>query len=238
MKFSKSHIDYIKKAAKVAKLVGIEALAIEKTVVRGMDESKSVVICTTENIPDIEFDGIGIGRLDVILSRLALIEERTTFSSEADTNIRNNETQVSQLTFKAKNIKVDYRCADTRVIKAPKAIKDPMTFTFRLNQDIVDTLIKAQSAMGVDDVTLISNEEGMSIELIDATNNDVFSYNFGVQALMIDNQQEIKEFVFRYPVKILTGLFKQDALQTIEIGEKGTMKCVVLGISVYVLRVV
>lgn len=234
MKISKEITDYIRNAAKVAKLVGIESVAIETNLVRAMDDNKTVVICHTDGVPDLPFDGIGIGRLDVFVSRFSLADGREQFTTEAEVDTRSGQKQVSQLTFKAKNIKVDYRCANSATIKAPKVIKDPMKYEFALTADAVDTLVKAQGAMGVEYVTIVSDEKkGMCFELVD-TNNDVFAFEFSDQAVSIDERED-SSFVHRYPIKTLISLFKQDSTQTVEVSEKGIMKVTISGLNVFVL---
>jgi hypothetical protein len=234
MKLSKELIDYIRTVVKVAKLVGIESVAIEKDLVRAMDENRTVVICHSDDVPDLPFDGIGIGRLDVFSSRFALIDGRDGFVTEAEISNKDKTDQVSQLTFKAKNIKVDYRCANSTTIKAPKVIKDPMKYEFALSSDAVDTLVKAQGAMGVEYITIISSaDKGMCFELVDV-NNDVFSHEFSDQAVSIDDRSD-SEFVHRYPVKTLISLIKQDPTQRVQVSEKGILRVIVNSINVYVL---
>lgn len=232
MKISKNLVDYIRNAAKVAKLVGIESVAIEKNLVRAMDENKTVVICQMDNVPDLPFEGMGIGRLDVFSSRYNLIDGREQVSTEVE--IDSKTSQVSQIIFKAKSIKVEYRCANTLTIKAPKQIKDPMKYEFLLSADAVETLVKAQVAMGVEYVTIISDKnKGMCFELIDA-NSDTFSFEFADQAVSIVERKN-SEFVHRYPIKTLISLFKQDSSQIVNVSEKGIVKTTVLGLNVYVL---
>lgn len=234
MKLSKDIIDYIRNVVKIAKTVGIESVAFEKDMVRAMDENKTVVICHTDGVPDLPFDGIGIGRLDVFSSRFALVDGREGFATDAEISTKDNSQQVSQLIFKAKNIKVDYRCANTQTIKAPKAIKDPMTYEFTISADTVDILSKAQTAMSVDYVTIISNrEKGMSFELVD-TNNDVFSYEFSDQAVTITDRTD-SEFVHRYPVKTVIALLKQGFNTPIQVGQRGFLRVIVNGINVTIL---
>lgn len=233
MKLSKDLVSYIRNAVKVAKIVGIESIAIEKDLIRAMDENKTVVICHTTDVPDLPFDGIGIGRLDLFSSRFALVDGRDGFSTEAEINNKDNLDQVSQLIFKATGIKIEYRCAESSKIKAPKVIKDPMKYEFKLTADGVDTLVKAQNAMGVDFVTVISNKKGVTFELVD-TNNDVFSHEFADQAVDLEERTEV-EFVHRYPVKTLIALFKQNSSQPVEVSGKGILKSVINGLDVFVL---
>ena len=233
MKLSKDLVNYIRNIVKVAKLIGIESAAVEKDLVRAMDENKTVVICHTDDVPDIPFDGIGIGRLDVFSSRFALIDGREGFSTDAEINVKDGTNQVAQLIFKATNIKVEYRCANSTTIKAPKAIKDTMISEFKLNADGVETFVKAHSAMSVDYVTVISNSKGTTFELID-TNSDVFSHAFTDQAVSLSDRSNV-EFVHRYPAKTLVSIFKQDPNQTVEISTKGILKTRISGLDVFVL---
>jgi hypothetical protein len=247
MKFSKDLVDYIRNVIKVARLAGIESVAIERidpprgetknVIVRAIDENKTVVICHTDTISEcLPVHGIGIGRLDLFSSRLALVMDRPGFVTEAEVISKDGQDQVSRITFKAQGIKVDYRCANTVTIRAPKAINDPIKYEFTLDTDSIDTLIKAQNAMGVDFVTVISNEsKGMCFELMDA-NKDIFSHEFSAQAVSIVDRDDV-EFVHRYPIKSLIPLIKQNSPHTIQVSERGIMKIDVSGINVFVLPV-
>lgn len=231
MKLSKNITDFIRNAAKVAKIAGIESLAIEQNIVRGMDENKTVVICDN-NVPELPFNGIGIGRIDTFVTRYSLIENRDDITTEAA--IDSNNQQVIQLTFNTKNIKVEYRCADTTKIKAPKQIKDIMTSIFLLPEDTIETLVKAQTAMGDEKITIVSDKRGTCFELVDRTSNDVFSFVFAEQAKSL-NEDDVEEFVHRYPAKTLIQLLKQNSNQTIEVSSKGILKLTINNLNIYVI---
>jgi hypothetical protein len=232
MKINKSIIDYIRNVIKVAKIAGIDSAVFEKDLVRGLDENKTVFILHKDDVPEFPFDGMGLGRLDLFSSRYALVDGRPDVSIEGEISTKDGTNQVTQLTFKAKNLKVDYRCANATIFKSPKNVKNPMIYQFSINQDAVETLVKAQSAMGVEHLTLISNADGMRFELVD-TNNDVFSHDFSAQAISIEEREDAM-FVHRYPVKTLIALFKQDPEQTVELNLSGIMKVRILGVDVYV----
>lgn len=224
-------VDFIKNATKTARTIGIESIAIEKNIIRAMDENKTVVICDN-NVPDLPFAGIGIGRVGIFDSRISLIENQQNVIVE--TIIDPDTKQVIQIIFNTKNIKIEYRCADVSKIKAPKQIKDTMDSVFMIPKNIVEILVKAQAAMGDDKVTFISNEKGMSFEIVDCSSNDVFSYIFAEQARSL-HEDKSNEFVFRYPIKTLIQLLKQEFDQTVEVSVKGILKFNVNNLNTYVI---
>lgn len=231
MKLEPSLINYIKTVVKTASSIGIDGIIIEQTVVRAMDEDKTVVMCQTDNIPKLPFDSLGINRINVFTDRLALVENQDNF--EVVPVKSNKDDQVISLNMKALGIKVDYRCANIATISAPKQVNDTIKFRIPLNNEAVTLLARGQTAMGADIVTILSNTDGVAFELVD-TNGDVFSNVFTKAAESVGPATST-DFVGRYPVKTLLSLFKQNPNGCFYIGQKGTLKITVNDLDIYVL---
>jgi hypothetical protein len=231
MKLEASLISYIKNIVKTASSIGIDGIIIEQTVVRAMDEEKTVVMCQTANIPQLPFESLGINRINVFTDRLSLVENREGF--EVTPIKSDRDDQIIALNMKATGIKVDYRCANIATISAPKQINDTIKYRVPLNAEAVALLARGQTAMGADTVTVISNDNGVAFELAD-TNNDVFSNIFTTNAEPVGDTVGV-DFVNRYPVKTLLALFKQNPDGCFYIGQKGTLKINVNDIDIYVL---
>jgi len=236
MQLDTKTINYIKNVVKTAQLVGIENIIIERGKVRAIDEHKTVVMFHDTDVPNFDFESIGLTRISIFLSRLSLVDGGDNFKVEVVTKEGTN--QVISLAMKANGIKVDYRCANTATIIAPKGKNDVLKYRIMLNPESVLLLQKAQAAMpqasSHEVVTISSNVQGVFFELSDVT-NDVFSLKVGstVQCLVDDNSSLI--FTHRYPIKTLLALFKQNPEGFFDIGQKGMLNMVVNDLNVYVI---
>lgn len=235
MKITSEVLTFLKKVVRTAELVDIDNIIIETGQVRAIDDKKSVLIFQEDNVPILPFDSIGLNRTSVFTSRLQLAETRDNFSVEAILN--DDKDQVVSLIMKGKGVKIDYRCANPVTIKAPKKMLDTIKYRVPLNSEAVMLLQRANIAMpqlaGLDVVTILSDNNGVSFELAD-NNNDVFSHVFAVRAEnFIDGDPA--QFANRYPVKTLLSLFKQNPEGVFDIGEKGILNIVINDLNVFVL---
>lgn len=223
-------IQYIENVVTTAQKVGIEDLIIEEDLIRGIDESRTVVMNHTTNIPDLPFTGIGLSRINVFLSRLQIIKGQEKFAVTATTD--DSEGFVKTLLMSGGGVKIDFRCANPKTIQAPKAISDTLKCMVPLDAEAVVLLSKAQSAMSADNVTIISNDDGVSFELYDV-NSDKFTHNIDVKVEELNGGDTT--FVHTYPLKIVLPLFKENVESNFAIGEKGIMNIQMNGINLFVL---
>ena len=216
---------------KTAKLVDIESVIIETDLVRAINDDNTVVLFQDENVISLPFGSIGMTRLDSFTSRYDIASSHDNFTVEA--TIRDKENFVSSIMMKSKGIKVDYRCGDPSKMRAPRQINDEMLFEVQLNSDAVTLLQKGFASMKSEEVTIISNDDGVSFEMADI-NNDVLKHTFATSATPLTNESNTK-FAHRYPTKILIALFKQNTDGTFCIGKKGMLSYTINGLTLYVL---
>lgn len=231
MNLNPNSLKYIQEIVRVCRLVGVNNVALEPGMIRGMDDDQKVVIHSTDDVPDFEFGSIGMSRLDVFTNRLEVAKSQDKFNVEV--TVKPDTTYVLSLVMKAQGTKIDFRCTDPSKIRAPKKLNDVMRYEVKINAGAVTMLQKAVSAMGADTVTIISNSEGVSFELMDE-NKDVFKHIFADDAVALDDGTATS-FAHRYPVKTLLSLFKEDPTGTFQVGGKGLLLFPVAGINVYVL---
>lgn len=201
-----------------AKLVGIDNVIIEPNLVRGMDEQQTAVIYQNRNIPKLSFDSIGLNRIDALMARFDIIHSQPKFSIEGTIDTANNFTR--SLTLKTDTTEIEYRCANPTTIKAPKQINDTMAYRFVIDTEAINVLSKGQGAMRADNVSLLGNK-GVSFELADS-NGEVFKHKFA-SSFDITKKGVSPTFVYKYPVKTLLAILRNNGEQTIEIGEKGLL---------------
>lgn len=229
MKLDNDVITLIKSAVKTAHLVGIEQMIIEQGRIRAVDINKTVLLCHTENIPELPFETLGLSRLNIFSSRLSILETRDKMSIDA--RLRDGTNVVHSLQITGEGTKVDFACANPEKIEAPKGIGEEYLYRIALTPEAVMMMSKAQSAMDTDLVTIISNENGVSFEMVDST-NDIFSFKFTDDVTVL--QGDLDTFVYRYPIKTLLSLFKQDTEASFDIGQHGVLRYNVNGLNVMV----
>ena len=225
-------LKYLQEVVRVCRLVGVDNVAIEPGMIRGMDDDQKVVIFLDgKTVPEFDFGSIGLSRLDVFQTRLDIARTQDKFTIEVIA--KPDVSYVQSLVMKATGTKIDYRCMDPTKIKAPKKLNDVMKFRVKINSQAVSLLQKAVAAMGADIVTVISNSEGVSFELVDV-NKDVFKHTFTEDVEVLEDGKGVS-FAHRYPAKTLLSIFKEDPAGTFEIGGKGLLLFPIAGINVYVL---
>lgn len=231
MKLDTDSIAYIQKVVKTAQMVNIDNVIIEPNLVRAIDDNKTVVLFQNKDVPDMNFGAIGLNRIDVFMSRLEVAKTQDDFTMEAI--IDNGSEYVRLLTMKGKGLKVDYRCANPTTIQAPRQINDTLKYQVDINAEAVVLLQKGQAAMSAETVTIISNKEGVSFQLVDI-NGDCFDHKFGEAVKTLTDDTSIN-FAHRYPVKTLLPLFKYNPDGNFKIGQKGILSISVNGLTVFVL---
>lgn len=231
MKLDTQIVEYIQNVVRVCRLVGIESVIIEEGLVRAIHPDRTVAIIHPNDVPDLPFKSIGLTRLATLQSRLDIVKSQPGYFVEVTT--KPGIDYVIALQLIAKGIKVGYRCADPLRIEAKRKFNDGPQFRLTLSEHIVQMLSKGASAMDADKVTILSNDDGVSFELVDV-NNDVFSQSFSQKAEVLVDDMESK-FAHRYPLKLLLSVFKDNPTASFEICGSGAIKILLGGITTYVL---
>lgn len=231
MKLKASDIGFIEKVIKSASIVGIDNIIIESERVRAMDTDQTVVILEEDDIPEFEFNSLGLNRVNVLASRLDIAKTQEKF--EIDAVMDDNNEFVRSLDMKGTGSKINFRCANPTHIKVPTRIKDEPIARVPISGEIVFLLQKGAAAMGAEHVSFISNDE-VTFEFVDV-NNDVFSHVIADEATPVNNSASTK-FAHKYPVNILLSLFKNNPDGYFEIGgQKGLLSFKINGLTFYVL---
>jgi len=231
MKLSSDLIEYIETVIKTGNTVGIDNIIIEPDAVRAINEERTVVIYQSENVPAMPFGSVGLNRIDELLSRLSVAKSRENFT--LNVLVGDDSEFARSIVLKADDTRIDYRCANPETINAPKQINDKLMHSVQLSSDVVDMLGKAQGAIRSDHVEFSMVDADVTFSLTDI-NNDSINYNFPSQVTVM-NDDASDSFTHKYPVKIITSLFKQNPTGHFAIGEKGILRIVVNGLDIFVL---
>ncbi len=234
-KLSKQTLDYIETVVSVAKTAGIDNIIIEQDRVRGLDDDKTVLILQTEDVPTFPFGAIGLTRIGVFASRYEIAKTAKDFTVEAniDDTINGEPSFVRGLLLKGKGVKIDYRCANPKTIQAPKALNDTITHKVKMSSDAVQMLSKGQAAMSADEAIFVGTEDGVSLEIKD-NNGDSLVYDI-TDDISLENGHKVSDFYHRYPIKVISPLFKQNPDGYFYLSSKGMLYIDVNGINVVVL---
>lgn len=241
MKLSQTSLDYIRNVVSTADLVKIDSIIIEPNRVRGIDENHTVFILHETNVPDLEVGSIGINRMGVFTSRFDLGKSLSDFNVDAIVEGDDPKTSYARsLTMKAKGIKVEYRCANPSVLKAPRIVHDVVKYRIQINPEVLSMMQKGMAAMSTDTVTFIGAKEGVYIEMSDI-NADKLTYLITdvIHTLPSedgeDDEDEI-DFQYSFQLKTLLPLFKTNPIADIFFTvPEGMLKIVVNDLNVYVL---
>ncbi len=235
MKLSSESLSFIQRVVNTADLVKIESIIIEPKVVRAIDDNHTVFILQTTDVPDMEFGSIGLNRTNVFTSRFELGKTMTDFSVDATVEGKEPAMYARALTMKAKGIKVDYRCANPNLIKAPKQLHDTLAYQVQIDPEVVLMMQKGQAAMSADEITFVGNSDGVFFEMSDI-NADKMNYQFANKATRLDDEDDMPvAFVHAYALKTLLPLFKINPTGCFTLTTQGILKIVINGLDVYVM---
>lgn len=216
MKLDPELVEYLKKVLKTAQVLKFDNIVIEKEVVRGWNEDRTAVIADT-NVPELPFNGIGIGGVGKLLNRMGLVDNFT-----ADYEMVNNF--VMSLELKAKGMSVKYRCANPNAIKTPRKLKDSnRMWSFEMCPETIAQLTKAQAAMGAEMIN-IKSDDGVCTAILTDPNRDTYMQAFNGYVDNVSGMEDAMSFDFHYNMAtFLTILKHADKQKNIE-GPEGSLK--------------
>ena len=236
MKLDTAIIDYLFNVVKVAKLVSVENIIIEPDMVRALNEGRTIVLHSTNNVPTLAFGSLGITRISELLSQYDILKNRDDLVIEAKPS---DDGFAAQLILRTKGIKIEYNCADPRKINAPRNINDVMCYRVQLNQDVVTDLNKCSTARPTaESVSIISDGDKVRFELA-SINNEITEITLDEKVELVPNADgevsSSSRFAHRYPVKTFLAMAKDSPDSAFSVGQKGIMSCPINDLTVYVL---
>jgi hypothetical protein len=243
MKLSQDSVRRLKTLLQTVSLVKIDRLIIEGNLIRGVDEDQTVVIVSDQNVPDFGGCTVGLNRLSILASRIALFDANEDFNVDAtEAASRDGEgTDISSFKLAAKGSKFEYRCARAGAIKAPKQLNDSFVWAVTVPVDAVKVAISASNTMGSEQIALVSKASGeVLFEIVDGETQDSFTTKIADEAVWLadDEDQPTQSFVHYYAVKALMPLLKAASTQgdpVLQVGEEGMLQITVNGYTMTLL---
>lgn len=212
----------------VAKQFDIECIIATPERISGLSNDATTAIFT-EFDNDIGCAGIGINRLELISSRIALIDPEEL---QVDCIFDYSDDEAKTLIFKSKKLKVSYRCAGTKKIKAPASLAVKKLYKIEIPEKLYDTLNKSKRAMKSDEIVIQSEDNNVSYKIMDGENDELL-YSDGTAVNMQDDHQDVN-FIIRYPISYILKAIKGCDTNEFYITEKDMLHCVIHGIGVYI----
>lgn len=235
MKITKPTQLILKNAVDIATVLGVENMVLDAISLRGGNQELGVAIIMPMKDRELEFDSMGLSRINLLKARMQMLEDADvtfeTFQKEADLVI------VASLKFAMGRTKLSFKCADPRLIQAPKAINDQITYEMQLSDGDVQTIIKGIATMTSDVVNFSNDDEKIFIKISD-TEGDTFAHELEGGITILDDTASIlcKSYKAKTLRTIFTNYIKKDDnnILPISITRRGVMKILVLNMSIYV----
>lgn len=224
----------LKNAIDVASVLGIDAIVMDKFSLRGENKELGAVIIMPTDKLDLEIDAIGV-------SNIGSLKNRMNMMGDADITYQlmekyEDEKIVGQIKLTQGRTKISFKCADPKMIVAPKSINDPSHYKLHLIDEDVETVIKGIGTMGSEYITFVT-EEGKSFFKIADTQGDLFSHELdaSIEYIKDDGVELTKTYKAKTLRTILTNYIRKDdtTLLAVEVTRRGIMKLSVLGMTIY-----
>ena len=217
----------------------MDYVVFEPGMVRAVDEKTQLFIIQKENVPVLPFGALGINRLDAFSDRLEMARSLPTFTMDVLVEKSRDPARFSDfarsITFKAKGLKAEYRCANPLTIKSPKQFGDQLMFQMDIPPDFITYLKRAKDAMQSDICNLVGDSDGVRMEVIDV-NGDKLSYQFADRCFDITtNNVSQGQFSHPYAIKLLMTVLAKSEPTLQMTGRAGILGTVVNGLNVFMV---
>lgn len=239
VKITPAQMEYIIGVVETARSIGITNVIIEPGRVRAMDAANTVTILQTSGVVDLACGSIGITRPDVLQARVNIATDVGSAAVEATTATYVQDKKeipfARALAIKGAGFKIDFRCSNPQIIKAPKALPNSTAaFEFDFDPLFVQQLSKGRDAMGADSVVLFGEDTGVYFTMKDVSGDEYTnSVVKDVVGVAVGSQPS---FDYKYPIKTLLSMLKKNRTYHIAITEQGLLSLVIDGLTVYLLR--
>lgn len=223
MLLSGKTIEYIDNVTAVAAIANIDAIVFTPTLVSGKDDTPSVVLIQTHDIPEFEFEELAIIRIPYFRQRMEAVKSASGKEFTID------YTPTSGLVImKNGRTKAEYRAGNPAAVRPPKAMNDTPEFAFTIDQNLVTVIGRAASAYPSKDpmISFTSNGSEVEMTIMDDEAGDSFT------SLISNDLDAEKNLNVRYSLKTLLPLLKHHDNTTLLIGGRGIMTLSIKGIQI------
>lgn len=245
VKIPQSLVGTLMDAVEVSTLLGINSIIVDGHSVRGRHhEAGTIFVMNFDEDTTWDFGAIGVTRVPDLAKRLNLMKARgSDFTIETELKQRGEDiTYASMLTLKHKKTKVEYKCGDPTLIKAPKGLTDESQFKFSLTINDIKFIKAANSAMGAAKLIFSNSAENndLVISIPNKENEKVVHEVDGE----VEYLSDVKSFSFTYDSAILIKainsmekILRTEDLAALEVTltRRGVLTFPVKGITTYII---
>lgn len=241
----KKVLNILEDAVEVANLIGVESMVIDEHSVRGRHtEAGAIFLMPFPADTKWNFGSIGVTRVQELGKRLAVIRGRSdAYTAETTLKTRGDVTYAHTITFKHNKSKVEYRCGDPTLIKAPRGIADEHMFSIVIGRSDIGFIKAAANAMKAPHLVFsnAADTDEVTISIPTKDKAEAASNVMDQNVLYLGND---KSFTFKYDTDILLKaiisvekILRKDGLDEIDvvITRRGGFHIIVNGMTVYIV---
>jgi hypothetical protein len=238
-KLNTDTVEYLQKLIKTCLVCGIDSVAIEPGLIRAqsLDNARGTFLLKTD-IPKFDFDNLGIGRVKILSTRLALLDTDAPTVEYDGKQKDNGDFLIYKLKLSNKKTKAEFSCYDPMKIKAPRKFNDVDCYSFTINKDTLLIMNKVSAALETTKISFSNNKDGAVVYRTTDREGDMFDH------IVADTHEKLpgadkENFFHEYEVKYLLPLFKGaidisgnlDIIMTM----RGILKMSINSFDIYVL---
>jgi len=178
---------YVERALKTAQLFKCDKLVIERDLFRGMNDDFSMIIIDNTVPPGLPFAGMGILEVSKLVSRLNLVP-----NPKISVTTGNAEGAVTSLTIKGGGTTVKHACTRFSTVKTLRSYNATDDWSIDFSYDAVAQISKAASAMGTDNISVVSDAGKCKFVIKDGPRNE-YQQEFDGNIQFLDKDEDLDE---------------------------------------------
>jgi hypothetical protein len=214
MKLNSNDIENLTSILTIADIADITEVVIEAGKVSGINESKTAVILSEHNIPDLGELKLGLSNLKTLKQRLDLFSTDTTLVVETKENAKN---EITQIEMKGKNASVQFRCTSPNLIKYPKSINDDIIKTVLIQREQAQLILNAGRTMGAANIAFsFKKKNEVNVEFTDSNQNKFSIVLTDPYTEIANSTSNVSYFVFSVFAQLLKTALVDAAVNVVE----------------------
>jgi len=235
MKFDNELKTFVLKAVKMANKLGISNLILDNICLRGATDTGVMIIDPT--IPTLPFNDLGIPRVDVLASRLALMDEDDLDISYVTKERDGGEEYVYRLVLISGTTRVEFRCGNaTKFGRIPKKIKNEIFYEITIPKESIELMNRATRGFKSETIRLVGSKNGLIAQCSDIE-GDEFKHVVTDEIFFTPACDE-RKFKFSYNMRdvvsnLKRGLDQNDSLE-VNISKMGFLVFPIDGIQIWI----
>lgn len=240
-KLSITTVEYLQKLIKTCALCGIDMVAVEPSLVRGqsLDNSRGTFLLDTTSLPkDLEFTSLGIGRVKVLGTRIAILDEGVPNISFEGKERDNGDVMVRKLHVSNKKTKIEFSCFDSLRIRAPKSFKQTACYEFTISEDTLKVMMKTFAAISTTKISFSNDKDGTVMFRTSDDEGDIFNHSVSDKYEILPEAAKdnfFYEYQIKYILPLLRAAMDSSGNVTIQLTNSGVLIVNVNGFNIYVI---